>query len=345
MLVLVLYLYHKSVKNITDEPPDTNKYLDMVKHLEKYEMKKEKEYNKIINFLNKAEFVLDRNLFAMKVKFLKQRRLLMAEEAEQNYIKKQQKLIPLIPQTIPAQIPQTIQQTVPIVVTYNQGGIHQGGGGGGGGIYHDYRNYDLEDETHAVLANIINPTAPLEVIDRQNVHDSSINDKVKKDYLRIRQHSYYFKEGEIEQDIKNNYIKEKQYKVIETIELIRKRNDIVCQMDSEYEVIKNTYCKLKSIKADTNILYDNIYNCNREYLVCPSGVVANVVSSLAFLLDDVGILKTVPVIRHEIFGKVSVLKDPTKKEIENIVKEYKNDLRQSDYDLVMQECFIGAGLD
>lgn len=48
MLVLVLYLYHKSVKNITDEPPDTNKYLDMVKHLEKYEMKKKKNTIKLL---------------------------------------------------------------------------------------------------------------------------------------------------------------------------------------------------------------------------------------------------------------------------------------------------------
>lgn len=126
--------------------------------------------------MNKAEFVLDRNLFAMKVKFLKQRRLLMAEEAEQNYIKKQQQLesAQTTPATVQQTVPIAVQQTVPIAVTYNQGGIHQGG------IYHDYRNYDLEDETHAVLANIINPIAPLEVIDRQNVHDSSINDKVKK---------------------------------------------------------------------------------------------------------------------------------------------------------------------
>ena len=335
------------------------RYLDLITELQSYQIKKPKEYDTIIEFLNKAEFILDANLIDLKLSFLNQKAVIMKRKREALHARLNKQLAEsnnnvvhngnVVQNTSVENLPLRI--VIPAHYDQPEDDFDYANNNRRYNYLEDIANYDLDDTMREVMyhannqQNFITTTArPIDIIDNQNVHDSSINDKVKKDYQIIKNHRMSFDEKAYFADLEKSCTDSKKYKVKIATEKIKQRDQYVVGLDKEYAILQNCYMKMKSIKADLSILYENIYNCDRDYFVCPTGVAANLVSSFAFLLNDVGILKTVPVIRQEIFNKVSVLKNPTKQKIDKIIDEYKDDLRESDLKLVTNECYIGADL-
>lgn len=338
---------YKAANELTDENEANKVYEKIIDELKVIELKNYDQYNDAVHNLNKAEFYLQRNYPGIHDNLIKQLSIIQRKKSKLNKERKIRKQ----KHKGNGQGNHNGQGQVNI---NGQGQVNinsQGQGGRNGNILENIHEYDFTIDTMDELlfgeyeqeTNFF--TAQPIITDRQNVHDSSVNTKIMQDYKIIKDHHMEFSHDEFYEDMGRFSDKSKLFQIIETSEKIKQRNGTVGNIqDTEFNVLVNCYLKMKEIGGDMTILFDNIYNCSSEYFVCPTGVVANLISSFAFLMDNVGVMKTTQIIRSEIFQKVSILDDPTKKQVEGIVLEYKNDLSEHDFNRILEECYIGAGL-
>lgn len=331
-----IQLLYDDANNLTDEEEANKVYLKIIDELKLVTLRDFEQYNEAVHNLNKAEFYLNRSYPMIHDRLIKQLSEIQKDKIKQ---KKERRERRKNNGNVNGNGNVLNNFTQGINILANQGN----------NLLADPNNYDFTadvmEEIRFEEQNFFNTARPL-ITDKQNVHDSSVNTKLVQDYKIIKDHNLEFNHDEFYEDMGRFSNRNKVYQIIETANKIKERNGTVGNInDTEFNVMINCYLKMKEIGGDVSILFDNIYNCSSEYFVCPTGVVANLISSFAFLLDNVGVMKTTQIIRSEIFQKVSIIEDPTKKQIENIVLEYKNDLSEHDFKRVLDECYIGAGLE
>lgn len=197
--------------------------------------------------------------------------------------------------------------------------------------------------------------------DPQNVHDSTINNQVKKKYERIKKlnlenfniydiNTYKFNiddiKNNIDIDIKDTVLKNKLYKVIDKMKGYNTNLET-----NEIEILLNIWKRVntgnnENIKNKKERFYQSLKDCiepnlnGKEIIVCSTGRCGRIIDSLTFIDNDEiisGTFKNTDIIRNEALLKsYKILEDELKNETQEMRDIYnliiKNDKKLQEFE-------------
>lgn len=198
---------------------------------------------------------------------------------------------------------------------------------------YDILNYDL-DET--IVNDVLNEP------DSQNIHDSYVQKKIKKDFIKNDKDSLQISDKSnidvkylIDAFIKDNNlcVEYKHNRIMNIIDDIKNRNSYISNLkQKEYDILNNTWNNANyNVKCEIiNQLYD-CYDSKYNTLYCPTGVSTRIIEA-TYIENPENYPKTKHIINQEMLNTASQLKqqNPDMEESEFkelLINTYKNDYK------------------
>lgn len=172
-------------------------------------------------------------------------------------------------------------------------------------------------------------------IDYQNVHDPYVNKYIRKLFNDVSKYETQLQTGEII----DGAPEDKKKTVGEILECIRERNSTLTNLNdvNEVTVINSVWQKAKSNENIKNMFYTQLIDSYENgHIVCPSGVVNRVVSSIS-VENPEEFPKTKEMINMEILQKASKVRNDIKEDedfkqvlMAKLAEDYKNILSKDE---------------
>ncbi len=202
-------------------------------------------------------------------------------------------------------------------------------------IVNNYVNDDINAENDIIMNIIANNLQEEEQLidqqnrgiwinDKQNVHDSNVNKEIVTFYNKLCDKNIQEKSDNIEwKDVLTMF---KDYTDVTTfLHEIPDLSNVQGVLEKDYiiEITKriNSPTNYKNKNDMINAFRETVKDCYEPLLVCSTGRITHLISSLAGFEDDVGIFRTKVALRQEFLNKCSAS-----------VQEYLKTLSKEDFD-------------
>jgi hypothetical protein len=192
--------------------------------------------------------------------------------------------------------------------------------------------------------------------DNQNVHDSTVQDTIKKKYKKLKEENIKINNNNNINDeilIYGNNIKKLSQNKLKDLDFvlksIYKRNSSIMNLEDEKEY--NILCKLWKKLELREQLINELLDCkinNLEAIVCPSGVCSRLLNA-DIVLKPESTPRTIEMLRVEMLNTASKIRNELEKENTNYSEEeLKKKLKEQynkDYKEILSEEIIQKELD